>query len=65
MICSFTDIKQCLYMICSNNKIEYVDTDQTFLYVSVKDYYLDKSKIVCGEFLGQIVPGYYLYVTSV
>lgn len=64
MICSFTNIKQCLYMICSNDEIEYVDTDQSFLYVSIKDYYLDKSKIVYGEFLGQTVPGYYLYVTS-
>ena len=65
VIYAITNIKQCLYMICSDEVIEYVDTDQTFLYVSIKDYYIDKSRVVYEEFLGQIVPGYYLYVTSV
>ncbi|EQK40519.1 conserved repeat domain protein [[Clostridium] bifermentans ATCC 638] len=65
IICSVTNIKQCLYIICSDDEIEYVDTDQTFLYVSIKDYYIDKSKVVYDEYLGQIVSGYYLYATVV
>lgn len=63
-ICETNHIEQCLYLLETSNKIEYIDTNQTFLYVSISKSYLDKSIIIYKEYFGNIVPGHNLYISS-
>lgn len=63
-ICESTNISQCVYLTSKLDKIQYINTNKSFLYVRITNYRLDTSTIVYKEYFGTLVPGYNLYVTS-
>ncbi|GAA0702088.1 hypothetical protein GCM10008904_08440 [Paraclostridium ghonii] len=57
-----TPISQCLYMLICHDRIEFIDTTNSFLYLTIGGYYIDKSRVVYENYFGSVVPGYYIYI---
>lgn len=63
-ICSTNHVEECLYNLSMPDIIQSINTSDSYLYVTVTDSFLDKSKIIFELYEGSIVPGYNIYVTS-